>query len=54
MTGSPHDPLYGVTRIDEHGARDVIVRWSEMTPAEQAAAWRDYEKAFGKPKEDSK
>ena len=39
-----HDPLFGVTR----GAQgDVIVRWSQMTPAEQERAWRDYERAFG-------
>jgi hypothetical protein len=39
-----HDPLFGVTR----GVRGcVLVRWSELTPAEQEKAWRDYEKAFG-------
>lgn len=47
-----HDPLFGVTRGKE-GC--VIVRWSQMTPAEQERAWRDYEKAFGTAEErDSK
>lgn len=42
-----YDPMFGLVRITEHGPKDVIVRWSQMSEEERAAAWREHEKAFG-------
>ncbi|MHC2576581.1 hypothetical protein ACVI1J_001707 [Bradyrhizobium diazoefficiens] len=46
-----YDPLYAVAR----GAQgDVIVRWSELTDAEQQAAWDFHIKTFGAADKESK
>lgn len=39
--------MFGLVRMTEHGPKDVIVKWSQMTDAERAEAWREHEKAFG-------
>lgn len=47
MTKQDDDPMFGLVRMTEHGAHDVIVKWSEMTDEERAQAWSEYEKAYG-------
>lgn len=41
------DPLYGMVRMTEHGPRDVIVPWSQMTDEERRQAWAEHERAYG-------
>jgi len=53
-TTDDFDPVYGVVRMTEHGAKDVMVPWSKMTEAEREQAWAFHRQLYGDESKDSK